>query len=165
VAKPPAPVKEPAPQEKDDEEADTGGFWSDGDDEAPKIGGKLPVIDDDDDATLAPNPLVTGRARAVDLQASIKSTTEALGEQQKKEAMLRDQATIVTVEAEEPDSEDDEEPPPPEGDTEYGDLDRVTPKERPKFEPRKVIKRQRVPRTRRRGGATGGDDGQDGGDE
>jgi hypothetical protein len=96
---------------------------------------------------------------------SIKSTAEALEEQQKKEAMLRDQAAIVTVEAEDPDSEDDEEPPPPENDTEYGDLDRVTPKERPKFEPRKVIKRQKVPRTRRRGGATGGDDGQDGGDE
>jgi hypothetical protein len=61
-------------------ERDEGAFWSDGDDDneddAP-LNIQLPD-DDDDDLVLKPNPLVTGRARAVDLTASIRSHAEVL---------------------------------------------------------------------------------------
>jgi hypothetical protein len=77
----PTPAKANAKAKPD---VDEGAFWSDGDDDndddAP-IDIKLPDDDDDDDLVLKPNPLVTGRARAVDLTASIRS----FAEDQKKE--------------------------------------------------------------------------------
>jgi hypothetical protein len=78
VAKPVVEAAAAPAKAKEKPEVDEGAFWSDGDDDndddAP-IDIKLPD-DDDDDLVLKPNPLVTGRARAVDLTASIRSYAE-----------------------------------------------------------------------------------------
>jgi hypothetical protein len=75
-------VVAPKPK-KVERDPDEVSFWSDGDDDddeevQPKVQIKLP--DDDEEDNIKPNPLVTGRARAVNLKASIKSHAEAIEE-------------------------------------------------------------------------------------
>jgi hypothetical protein len=134
------PEKAPAP------EADEGDFWGDGDDDdEPKVKAPVPaMVVDDDDEDLRPNPLVTGRGRAVDLRAAIKSQEELI-EEQKKE-LNRPPPTEVVA-----DADDEEEPVVQSAGNDYGDLDAVervkptkpAPAEAPKKVPRAARQRFR----------------------
>jgi hypothetical protein len=165
VEKPPQVIESPVVSiatlrpKKAEPEPDEGSFWSDGDDDDEKVVPPLkvaPVIDEDE--VVKPNPLVTGRARAVNLTASIRSQAAAIESQKRGHAR------------EEPP------PPPPLGDEtpppmpsavsasdEYGELDGANnPPSTPPSETSGESKRGpkvRRSRFRARGGKVGhGDD-------
>jgi hypothetical protein len=98
VEKPPLVIESPPsalstlPPKKAQPDPDEGSFWSDGDDDDDG-GGNVnvkavvaPKAALDDDEVVRPNPLVVGRARAVDLKGSIRSQAAALEEQKRERA-------------------------------------------------------------------------------
>jgi GTPase SAR1 family protein len=154
----PSPAIEPqvAKKQKAVEEDDADPFWSSfdtGDDDVvvmPKNLKPPPVVDE----VLAPNPLVVGKARAVNLSASIKSEAEKLEAQRKKEAIP--QPAVIEIEFGAGDSGDGEV-----RDDGYGSLDDNRPSsssDKKQAVPKAQGDRPRVKRTRFSRGKKGGDE-------